>query len=79
MLKVGIHHDDILIIDRSIEAKNGKIIIAAVDGHLTVKRLVKTNGKILLVPENDGFDVIDISDKDDVHIWGVVTNVIHSL
>ena len=43
MIKVGIHHGDILIVDRSLEAKHGKIIIAAVDGELTVKRLYKSS------------------------------------
>jgi DNA polymerase V len=79
MLGAGIHHDDILIIDRSIEAKSGKIVVVAVDGNLTVKRLVKTGKKILLVPENEGFETIDISERSDVHVWGVVTSAIHSL
>lgn len=79
MINAGIHENDILIVDRSVEAANGKIVIAAVDGQLTVKRLKKTGDQTQLIPENDQFQPIDISNDNDVHIWGVVTNVIHSV
>ena len=79
MTKVGIHHGDILIVDRSLEAKHGKIIIAAVDGELTVKRLNKSPKGTYLMPENDKYKPIEITDINDVVIWGVVTNVLHEL
>lgn len=79
MIKVGIHHGDILIVDRSLEAKHGKIIIAAVDGELTVKRLYKSSKGTYLMPENDQYKPIKITDINDVVIWGVVTNVLHEL
>ena len=65
MIKVGIHH--------------GKIIIAAVDGELTVKRLYKSSKGTYLMPENDQYKPIKITDINDVVIWGVVTNVLHEL
>lgn len=78
MLKAGIHPGDILIVDKSIPAASGKIVIAAIDGHLTVKRLMKSKqGDYQLMPENDQFKPINISADNNVHIWGVVTNVIH--
>ena len=79
MIKVGIHHGDILIVDRSLEAKHGKIIIAAVDGELTVKRLYKSSKGTYLMPENDQYKPIKITNTNDVVIWGVVTNVLHEL
>jgi DNA polymerase V len=78
MVKAGINPDDILVVDRSVEATNGKIVIAVVGGELTVKRLYKDKKQILLLPENDDFSPINISERDDVMIWGVVKSVIHS-
>lgn len=79
MINAGIHSGDILIVDRSVEATHGKIIIAALNGELTVKRLSRQNGTVKLVAENREFPTIDITEEYDVVIWGVVTNVIHSL
>lgn len=79
MLGAGIHDGDILVVDRSITAVPGKVVIAAVDGELTVKRLVKKGGSLLLMPENPDYAPIDISRHEETHIWGVVTYVLHSL
>ncbi|NOR52244.1 MAG: hypothetical protein GQ470_06445, partial [Gammaproteobacteria bacterium] len=75
----GIHSGDLLVVDRSIEPRNNKIVIAAVDGELTVKRLSIKRGKTWLVPENNDFSPIEIKDEQDMVIWGVVTSVIHQL
>lgn len=79
MIKAGIHHKDILIVDRSIEPSNGKIVIATIDGELTVRRLLIEGTKRQLISENDSYRPIDITSDLDLHIWGVATNVIHSL
>jgi DNA polymerase V len=79
MIKAGIFHGDILIVDRSIEPISGKIVIAAVNGELTVKRLVIEDNRVQLVAENDVYRPIEITGEIDLHIWGVVTNVIHAL
>lgn len=79
MIKAGIHHNDILIVDRSVEPSHGKIVIAALNGELTVKRLYYEGKKVQLVAENDAYRPIDITEEVDLRIWGVVTNVIHSL
>lgn len=80
MRNAGIHHDDILIVDRSLAAANGKVVIAALHGQLTVKRL-KTlpEGKVFLMPENEDFEPIEINPDEDIYIWGVVTKVIHAV
>ena len=77
MLGAGIHDGDILVVDRSLEPRKGKVVIAAVDGQLTVKRLQKKGSKTFLVPENKKFRSIELNENNDVKIWGVVTNVIH--
>jgi DNA polymerase V len=80
MINAGIFENDILIVDRSLSPVSGKIVIAAVDGQLTVKRLHKDKtGQVLLMPENPTFPPIPVDDKNNVYIWGVVTNVIHAV
>lgn len=79
MIKAGIHHDDILVVDRSLEPAHGKIVIASINGELTVKRLHISPGKVQLVAENDAYRPIDITNEMDMRIWGVVTSVIHAL
>ena len=78
MIGDGIHENDLLIVDRKIEATDGKIVIAAVDGSLTVKRLYKRNGIIQLHASNKNYVPIKIEGEMSLHIWGVVMYVIHS-
>ncbi|RUM79278.1 MAG: DNA polymerase V [Candidatus Thioglobus sp.] len=77
MLGAGIHPGDILVVDKSLVAKSGKIVIAVVDGEFTVKRLHKYKGNITLKAENPEFNDIVISEGSELIIWGVVTSVIH--
>jgi len=80
MINAGIHDNDILIVDRSLKPSLGKIVIAAIDGQLTVKRLYQSrDGKLWLKPENPDFQAIEVKDENNMVIWGVVTNVIHAL
>lgn len=79
MLGAGIHDGDLLIVDRSVEAGHDRVVIAALDGELTVKRLVRRRGRVLLAPENPDYPEIDITEREYVHIWGVVTYVVHKL
>ena len=79
MIGVGIHNGDILVVDRSLTPANGKVVIAVLDGQFTVKTLEKKRGKIRLMPANPDFEPIEMKDEQELQIWGVVTNVIHSL
>lgn len=79
MLDVGIHPNDILVVDRSIEPVSGKIVICALNGELTVKRLERENDGWKLKAENPAYADIAIHEELDMVIWGVVTNVIHAL
>ena len=77
MTGVGINDNDILVVDRSLEPVNGKIIIAAINGELTVKRLVKTDTSCRLVAENPNYPPIEVTEDLSCIVWGVVTSVIH--
>ena len=79
MIGAGIYDGDLLIVDRAIAAEHNKIVIAALDGELTVKRLVRHDGKAYLAPENPDYPKFDITDREHVHVWGVVTSTVHRL
>ncbi|MDD4309655.1 MAG: translesion error-prone DNA polymerase V autoproteolytic subunit [Candidatus Cloacimonetes bacterium] len=79
MIGAGILPDDILVVDRALEASDKRIIIAIVDGELTVKRLRIVEQDYYLMPENDEFLPIHIHEGVDFVIWGVVTYVIHKV
>lgn len=77
MQDAGIHDGDILVVDRSLKPENGKIVIAALDGELTVKRLKINNQGTFLAPENPDYPLIEVKAESDMVIWGIVTSSIH--
>lgn len=77
MLNAGIHPGDMLVVDRSLDPRDGKIVIAIVDGELTVKRLRMERDRLYLAPENSDYPAIEIGELTEFEVWGVVTNVIH--
>jgi DNA polymerase V len=79
MIGAGIYADDILVVDRSLKPSNGKIVIAILNGELTVKRLQIKQGSLKLLPENDQYPVIHITEEMNFSLWGVVTYVIHTV
>lgn len=81
MVGAGITPGDILVVDRSLEATHNRIVIAAVNGELTVKRLSKQKGQVQLLSENPDFPPIEVSEErgDQMVIWGIVTNIIKKL
>lgn len=79
MINAGIHHDDILVVDRSQTARPGNVVIAYVDGEFTVKRLVRTPEGLSLEPENIDYAPILLTPETDFEIWGVVRHVVHRL
>jgi DNA polymerase V len=78
MLGAGIYPGDLLVVDRGQQATHGDIIIAALNGDLTVKRLKKREGRIFLQPENPEFPELEVSPEMEMEIWGVVRHAIHS-
>lgn len=74
MAGAGIHDGDLLIVDRSREARPGHIVVAALAGEMTVKRLEKRRGLWWLIPANPDFQAVAL--PPDGEIWGVVTHTI---
>ena len=77
MREAGIHSGDVLIVDRALPPTDGSVIIAIVNGELTVKRLAKRHGKLMLIPENNQYPPLPIMETTTFEVWGVVTYVIH--
>lgn len=78
MLEAGIFPGDVLVVDRSLSAKHGDIVIASFNGELTVKRL-ETKPVLRLMPMNRKYGPIEIPEDTDIEIFGVATTVVHSL
>ena len=79
MIDAGIHDGDILIVDRSLKPANKKVVIAVVNGELTVRRIRVTKGTVVLISENKDYKPLQVDEEMDFEVWGVVTNVIHPL
>ena len=77
MSGAGIRDGDLLGVDRAREAQSGAIVVAVVDGELTVKRLRRQDGRISLVPENPDYAAVEVSPEASFEVWGVVTSSIH--
>lgn len=78
MVGIGIHSGDVVIVDRSEKPKEGRIVIAAVNGEWMVKRLGSKDKKPLLLPENPGHKPIPVDELADFRVFGVVKSVIHN-
>jgi DNA polymerase V len=76
MIGAGIFDGDLLVVDKSLTPKSGDVVIAVVDGDLTVKRLIKRKGVIFLKPENPRFKDIEFKDGQELQVWGVVTSTV---
>lgn len=79
MINAGIYADDLLIVDRSLEPRDGSVVIAVLDGEITVKRIRFNRRRIRLEAENDLYPGLDIGQEADFQVWGVVTHAIHAL
>ena len=80
MNKVGIHNDDLLVVDRSLDPKNFSTVVANVNEELVVKTFVKEkNQSFLTSGSNEIKDKINLTENPEIFVWGVVTYVIHAL
>lgn len=77
MTGAGIATGDIVVVDKSLQPRSGDIVVAAVDGDFTLKRLKKQGGEAWLVAEHPGYSPIALHQATDAVLWGVVTYVIH--
>jgi len=80
MNSVGIHNEDLLIVDRSLNPKNFSTVIANISDELVVKTFVKENNESFLTSGSKKIkDKINLTKNPEIFIWGVVTYVIHAL
>ena len=79
MIDASICNGDIVIVDRSIKADNGKVVIAVLDGEMLIRRFEKTLNRMRLIPETARLSPIDVNEFTDCVIWGVVTYVIKNV
>jgi len=79
MINAGINDKDILIVDKSLEPKNNKIAVCFIDGEFTVKRINVEKECVYLMPENENYQPIKVTDENELVIWGIVTYVIKTL
>lgn len=79
MTGAGIASGDLLVVDRSVEPRTGHVVVAVLDGELTVKRLRLRGRRVILEPANDAYRSIEAEPACDLVVWGVVTHVVHTL
>lgn len=79
MTGAGILDGDIIVVDRSLAPSEGKIVVVAIDGEFTVKRIRYTKSEIMLCPENSQYPAIKLSKQEDFGFWGVVVGVVRKL
>jgi DNA polymerase V len=76
MVGAGIFDGDLLVVDKSLNPVSGDIVIAVLDGDLTVKRLIKRGETFTLKPENSRYSEIEFKDGQELQVWGVVTSTV---
>lgn len=79
MIGAGIASGDLLVVDRSLAPESGNVVIAVLDGELTVKRLWRDGGRVELRADNPAYAPIRLSGAMELDVWGVVRHVVHSV
>jgi DNA polymerase V len=79
MIGAGIHPGDIAVVDRSLPAKDGRVVLALIDGSFTLKRFRKRNGRIWLAAENPNYVDMIILAGMSFEVWGCVRRCVRML
>ncbi|WP_064721880.1 LexA family protein [Paenarthrobacter nicotinovorans] len=77
MEAAGISDGDELIVNRALEPKDGSVVVAVLDGELTIKRLRITPTGVVLQADNPAFPDIGVAALSELTIWGVATTCLH--
>jgi len=77
MIDAGIQSSDVMVIDRALSPKNNDIVLAVVNGEFTVKRIKKNDETLYLMPANENYRPMKITEDMNFQVWGVVTFIIH--
>ena len=78
MKDMGINSGDLVIIDKSLEPKNGNIAVCFIDGEFTMKEIKIEQNCCWLIPANKSFKSVRVDKDNDFAIWGIVIHVIKS-
>ena len=78
-MEADVFSGDLLIVERTTQAKNGDIVIAEINGEFTVKKLKHEKPNLYLVPANPNYKPRQIKRKDSFAVWGVVTHVLRKV
>lgn len=76
MIEANIPHNSYIVVDRSVKPASNMIVVAVVNGEITVKRFIKNSSGIRLLPANPKFQPIPITEDMEFSIWGTVTKII---
>ena len=79
MIGAGIHDGDLLVVDRSLDPRPGRVVVAVLDGAFTLKRLASHRGRLRLEAANPDYPALELHRCGEVQIWGVAIHVIHPL
>jgi DNA polymerase V len=79
MIDAGLEDGDLLVIDKSLKPKDGNIAVCFIDGEFTVKRIKIEKDRIWLIAENKNYDPIEVTEHNDLAIWGIVVNAVKYL
>ena len=79
MTGAGIHDGDLLVVDRSLDPRPGRVVVAVLDGAFTLKRLTRHRGRLRLEAANPAYPALELHHCGEVQIWGVAIHVIHPL
>lgn len=79
MTGAGIHDGDLLVVDRGMDPRPGRVVVAILDGAFTLKRLTQHRGRLRLEAAHPDYPPFELHDSHDVQIWGVAIHVIHPL
>lgn len=77
MVDAGIQSSDVMVVDRALSPKNNDIVLAVVNGEFTVKRIKKNDDELYLMPANENYRPMKITEDMNFQVWGVVTFIIH--
>lgn len=78
MIGAGIYDGDLLIVDKSIIPSDNSIAVCFIDGDFTIKRIKKDRDCVWLVPENDNYKPIKVTEDNNCEVWGTVLHSIKS-